>query len=98
MDRIRFGLIPKIPPNDINTFTSLEKIMFMHNLASATTFLTTDNGENVTEQGWCTLKMRLKNTKEQGLYLADITEYLCKHYDIDKTDDKAFRSLFTDVE
>ena len=99
---------PEIPPNDIDTFTSLEKFMFMHNLvASATTFLTTDNGKKVneidlldlfieklkqrTEQGWCTLKMRLENAMEKGLYLADIIEYLCKHYEIDKTGNKAFR-------
>jgi len=65
---------PEILPNDIDTFTSLQKFMFMHNLvASATTFLRTDNGRKVTEsdfldlfienlkerteQGWCALKM-----------------------------------------
>jgi len=32
---------------------------------------------------------------EKGLYLADIIEYLCKHYEIDKTGDKAFRAHFT---
>jgi len=51
-----------------------------------------------TEQGWCALKMRLENAMEKGLYLADIIEYLCKHYEIDKTGDKAFRALFTDMD
>ena len=42
--------------------------------------------------------MRLEKKMEKGLYLHNIIEYLCKHYDIDKTGDKAFRALFTDMD
>ena len=41
--------------------------------------------------------MQLEKAIEKGIDLADIIEYLCKHYDIDKTGDKVFRALFTDI-